>query len=78
MLEGEEQVVFWSEDRHVIGDLRAEVRRLIAKRNLEEWKTQPSCEEDRLSSSESLQAGAKVGVLGSSSGDGTVPGVGDM
>ena len=25
MLEGEEQVVFWSEDRHVIGDLRAEV-----------------------------------------------------
>ena len=41
MLEGEEQVVFWSEDRHVIGDLRAEVRRLIAKRNLEEWKTQP-------------------------------------
>src|SRR6476646_642264 len=41
MLEGEEQVVFWSEDRHVIGDLRAEVRRLIAKRNLEVWKTQP-------------------------------------
>ena len=41
MLEGEEQVVFWSEDRHVIGDLRAELRRLIAKRNLEEWKTQP-------------------------------------
>ena len=30
MLEGEEQVVFWSEDRHVIDDLRAE-----------EWKTQP-------------------------------------
>src|SRR4051812_12793936 len=40
-LEGEEQVVVWSEDRHVIGDLRAEIRRLIAKRNLEEWKTQP-------------------------------------
>ena len=40
MLEGEEQVVFWSEDRHVIGDLCGG-RRLIAKRNLEEWKTQP-------------------------------------
>ena len=41
MLEGEEKVVFWSEDRHVIGDLRAEIRRLLAKRNLEEWKAQP-------------------------------------
>jgi ribonuclease HI len=41
MLEGEEKVVFWSEDRHVIGDLRAEIRRLLAKRNLEKWKAQP-------------------------------------
>ena len=41
MLEGEEKVVFWSEDRHVIGDLRAELRRLIAKRNLEDWGAQP-------------------------------------
>src|SRR3954468_21797885 len=41
MLEGEEQVVFWSEDRHVIGDLRAEIRRLLVKRNFEEWKAQP-------------------------------------
>src|SRR3954469_12904453 len=42
MLEGEEKVVFWAEKtRHVIGDLRAEIRRLLAKRNLEEWKAQP-------------------------------------
>ena len=41
MLEGEEKVVFWSEDRHVIGDLRAELRRQIAKRNLDVWEAQP-------------------------------------
>ena len=33
--------MLWSEDRHVIGDLRAELRRLLAKRNLEKWKAQP-------------------------------------
>ena len=40
LLQGEEQVFFWSEENHVIGDLRAELKRQITKRNLEEWKQQ--------------------------------------
>ena len=40
MLEGEEKFVFWSDGRHVIGDLRAEMRRLQATRNFNKWKTQ--------------------------------------
>jgi hypothetical protein len=40
LLQGEEQVFFWSEESHVIGDLRAEVKRQMEKRNLEAWKQQ--------------------------------------
>src|SRR4051794_1336181 len=32
LLEGEEKVYFWSEERHVIGDLRAELNRRLTAR----------------------------------------------
>ena len=38
LTDGEESVVFYSEDRHVIGDLRAEVKRRIGAQRFAEWQ----------------------------------------
>ena len=38
MLEGEEKVVFWNQQWHVMGDLRADIRCIIEKSNFINWQ----------------------------------------
>ena len=40
LTQGEEQVIFWSDGKHVVGDIRAEVKRILVRRRLANWSRQ--------------------------------------